>query len=33
LYRKNVGQLETGACFDFAVEYRNLRDVVPRHSH
>jgi dihydroxyacid dehydratase/phosphogluconate dehydratase len=33
LYRKNVGQLETGACLDFAVEYRNLRDVVPRHSH
>jgi dihydroxy-acid dehydratase len=33
LYRKNVGQLETGGCLEFAVEYRNLREVVPRHSH
>ena len=32
-YRQHVGQLETGACFDFAVKYRNLRTVVPRHSH
>jgi xylonate dehydratase len=33
LYRKHVGQLETGACLDFAVGYRDLRKVVPRHSH
>ena len=33
LYRAHVGQLETGACLDFAVGYRDLRKVVPRHSH
>jgi dihydroxy-acid dehydratase len=33
LYRKYVGQLSTGACLDFAVPYRDLRKVVPRHSH
>lgn len=33
LYRAHVGQLDTGACFDFAVKYRNVRRVVPRHSH
>ncbi len=33
LYRANTGQLETGACLEMAVKYRNLRDVVPRHSH
>ena len=33
LYRLNVGQLETGACLDFAVKYRDLGKVVPRHSH
>ena len=33
LYRAHVGQLETGGCLEFAVEYRNLREVVPRHSH
>jgi dihydroxy-acid dehydratase len=33
LYRANVGQLSTGACLDFAVQYRDLRKVVPRHSH
>lgn len=32
-YRAHVGQLDTGACLEFAVEYRNLREVVPRHSH
>jgi len=32
-YRQNVGQLETGACLEFAVPYRNLCKVVPRHSH
>ena len=33
LYRKHVGQLSTGACLDFAVSYRDLRKIVPRHSH
>jgi dihydroxy-acid dehydratase len=33
LYRSHVGQLETGACLDFAVGYRDLRKTVPRHSH
>ena len=33
LYRAHVGQLETGACLEFAVEYRDLRKTVPRHSH
>ena len=33
LYREHVGQLETGACLEFAVPYRDLRKVVPRHSH
>ncbi len=32
-YRANVGQLETGACFEFATKYRDVRKVVPRHSH
>jgi dihydroxy-acid dehydratase len=33
LYRTHTGQLETGACLDFAVKYRDLAKVVPRHSH
>ena len=33
IYRAHVGQLETGACFEFAVKYRDLRKIVPRHSH
>ena len=33
LYRRHVGQLQTGACLDFAVGYRDLRKTVPRHSH
>jgi dihydroxy-acid dehydratase len=32
-YRAHVGQLDTGACLEFAVEYHDLRKVVPRHSH
>jgi dihydroxy-acid dehydratase len=32
-YRSHVGQLETGACLEFAVGYRDLRKTVPRHSH
>jgi dihydroxy-acid dehydratase len=33
LAREHVGQLETGACLEFATKYRRCRDVVPRHSH
>ena len=33
LYRAHVGQLDTGACLEFAVGYRDLRNTVPRHSH
>jgi dihydroxy-acid dehydratase len=33
LYRTHTGQLETGACLDFALKYRDLAKVVPRHSH
>jgi dihydroxy-acid dehydratase len=33
LYRQNTGQLETGACLELAVKYRDLRKTVPRHSH
>jgi len=33
LYRTHAGQLDTGACLDFAVKYRDLAKVVPRHSH
>ena len=33
LYREHVGQLDTGACLEFAVPYRDLRKIVPRHSH
>jgi dihydroxy-acid dehydratase len=32
-YRANVGQLETGACLEFATKYRDVGRVVPRHSH
>lgn len=33
LYRAHVGQLDTGACLEFATGYRDLRKTVPRHSH
>ncbi|MEP6714956.1 MAG: IlvD/Edd family dehydratase [Terriglobia bacterium] len=33
LYRNHTGQLDTGACLDFAVGFRDLRKIVPRHSH
>ena len=33
LNRAHTGQLDTGACLEFAVDYRDLREVVPRHSH
>ncbi|TVP97320.1 MAG: dihydroxy-acid dehydratase [Planctomycetaceae bacterium] len=33
IHRQYVGQLHTGGCFDFACEYRNVCDRVPRHNH
>jgi dihydroxy-acid dehydratase len=33
LYREHTGQLDTGACLEFATAYHDLRKVVPRHSH
>lgn len=33
LARAHTGQLHTGACFELAVKYRDLRKAVPRHSH
>jgi dihydroxy-acid dehydratase len=33
LYRSSVGQLEAGACLEFATKYRDVRKVIPRHSH
>lgn len=33
LYRNYVGQLHTGGCFDFACEYRQVCDRLPRHNH
>ncbi|GGY58708.1 IlvD/Edd family dehydratase [Pseudoduganella albidiflava] len=33
IYRSTVGQMQSGACMEMALEYRNLRDVVPRHNH
>jgi dihydroxy-acid dehydratase len=33
LFRNHTGQLDTGACLDFAIKYRDLAKVVPRHSH
>jgi dihydroxy-acid dehydratase len=32
-YRSHVGQLETGACLEFAVNYRDVGKQIPRHSH
>lgn len=33
IYRKNVGQLHTGGCLDFACEFRNVCSKIPRHNH
>ena len=33
LYRSHVGQLHTGACLDFACEYRAVCATGPRHNH
>lgn len=32
-YRSHVGQLETGACLEFATCYHDIGKVIPRHSH
>lgn len=33
IFRAHVGQLDTGACLEFAVPYHDLGKIVPRHSH
>ena len=33
LYRQHVGQLDSGACFDFACGFRHVCATVPRHNH
>ncbi len=33
LYRECVGQLSTGGCMGFAVDYRSAGSIKPRHSH
>ncbi|MBC8243592.1 MAG: dihydroxy-acid dehydratase family protein [Verrucomicrobia bacterium] len=33
MYRGCVGQLDTGACIEFATQYRNVRGDIPRHYH
>ena len=33
IYRDTVGQLDSGACMELAVKYRNLRQIIPRHAH
>jgi dihydroxy-acid dehydratase len=32
-YRAHVGQLEFGGVLEFAVKYRNLGEIIPRHNH
>lgn len=33
LYRSTVGQMETGACMELALEYRNVGQNMARHNH
>jgi len=33
LQRSHVGQLSTGMCLEFAVKYRDVGRVIPRHNH
>ena len=33
IYRQHVGQLHTGACLDFACDFRHVCANVPRHNH
>ena len=32
-FRAHVGQLSTGACLEFAVNYHNVGEDLPRHNH
>ena len=33
IYRAHVGQLEDGGVLEFAVKYRDLSQIIPRHNH
>lgn len=33
LFRTHVGQLSTGGCLEFAVQYHNVGQDIPRHNH
>jgi dihydroxy-acid dehydratase len=33
IYRSTVGQLESGACMELALEYRQVGQTLPRHNH
>ena len=33
LFRRETGQLADGACLDFALKYRQVAAVTPRHNH
>ena len=33
LFREKVGQLDTGACLDFATRFRSVCSRIPRHNH
>ena len=33
LYREKTGQLAEGATLEFALKYRRIADVTPRHNH
>jgi dihydroxy-acid dehydratase len=33
LYRSTVGQMETGACMELALNYRDVAAKMPRHNH
>jgi dihydroxy-acid dehydratase len=33
LYRAHVGQLDSGACLEFALKYRQIAREMPRHNH
>ena len=33
IYRNTVGQLAQGGVMELATKYRNVRRIIPRHSH
>ena len=33
LYREKTGQLADGATLDFALDYRRISAITPRHNH